>query len=72
MLHTDIKRKCTTALTTDVIISHGNANTGHTALLVLDQPAYSLEQSPCDFHVFGPLKKQHKAKDVGWTKTSRL
>ncbi|GFS62542.1 hypothetical protein TNIN_134411 [Trichonephila inaurata madagascariensis] len=37
----------------------------------LDHPPYSLDMSPCDFHVLGPLKKRLKGSASTQTTNSR-
>ena len=67
MLRRDIKSKCPGILSDGLILVHDNARP-HTADLVRDKiqifgwetfqhPAYCLDLSPCDFHIFGDLKK---------------
>jgi hypothetical protein len=40
--------------------------------IVMEHPLYILDLSPCDFHVFSPLKRSPKVIHTGWMKTSRL
>ena len=59
-------------LTEGVVLLHDNAHphvsrVTHMELAKfkwepLDHPPYSPDMSPCDFHVFGPLKKHLKGK----------
>lgn len=71
-LRTAIKNKRPGMLTEGVILLHDNARP-HTANIitsqiarmrweVLEHPPYSPDLSPCDFHVFGPLKKALKGQ----------
>jgi histone-lysine N-methyltransferase SETMAR len=67
-----IKNKRPGKLTQGVLILHDNARlhaahaTRNTLRCfgfgVLDHPPYSPDLSPCDYHVFGPLKKTLKAR----------
>lgn len=71
-LRTRIKNKRPGLLTKGVILLHDNARP-HTAKVtkekltrfrweILEQPAYSPDLSPCDFHIFGDLKKNLKGR----------
>jgi hypothetical protein len=65
-----IKSKRPGLLSEQVILLHDNArpHTSHATAThlnkfrweVLQHPAYSPDLSPCDFHIFGPLKKELK------------
>ena len=66
-LHTAIKNKRPGMLSRGVILLHDNARPhvakivqkalAHKRWEVLPHPSYSPDMSPCDFHLFGPLKK---------------
>lgn len=69
-LHQAIRRKRPGKLSRGVILLHDNARP-HVAKVVkenlqrkkwriLEHPPYSPDLSPCDFHIFGPLKKALK------------
>ncbi|GFT45434.1 mariner Mos1 transposase [Trichonephila clavipes] len=71
-LRRSIKNKSPGLLTEGVILLHDNART-HVSIVTqieldkfkwetLDYTPYSPDMSPCDFHVFGPLKKHPKGK----------
>lgn len=71
-LHKAIKNKRPGMLSRGVILLHDNARP-HVAKIVqealawkkweiLQHPAYSPDLSPCDFHLFGPLKKALKGQ----------
>jgi histone-lysine N-methyltransferase SETMAR len=74
-MHAIIKRKRPGMLRRDVIVLHDNTrllvactvwNTMCSMLWkVSDHSPYSLDLSPCDFHVFGPLKKVLKGHKFG-------
>ena len=59
-------------LSCDVILHHDNARSHsgritcekmqHFQWEVLPDPPYSPDLTPCDYHVFGPMKKAHKGQ----------
>lgn len=71
-LRRSIKNKRPGLLTVGVVLLHDNARphvsrVTHAELAKfrwerLDHPPYSPDMSPCDFHVFGPLKKHLKGR----------
>ncbi|GFW98758.1 histone-lysine N-methyltransferase SETMAR [Trichonephila clavipes] len=71
-LRRSIKNKRPGLLTEGVVLLHDNARS-HVSRVTqrkldkfkwetLNHPLYSPDMSPCDFHVFGPLKKHRKGK----------